>query len=200
MVIRLDSDINLGLLFENFVRDYRAFGLRSGSNWTRHTTEVIRWFAQQGLNCGFHVEQEFHRADLVWFKTTEGGPTKGNVALHLESETLEDNADFTLRLLAGSLFPNVEAVIAFLHVEHSGHRGREIAEKLCKASRVLMDNVNRRMLLIIDAVWNQGDDFFGWIIEPQKSLVSYRAVGTKYLWNTLEYLDLNLTSNGSKNL
>ena len=129
-----DIEVDLDLLFENFVRDYRTLGLNEHCTWTRHTTEYMSWFAQEGMRLGFHSDQEVvypepkelalqkqRKADLVWVTDPDRNLSDDVFALHLESETNQAKVELTIDLVAYSPFRPLPAVVAFLH-RRSRHR------------------------------------------------------------------------------
>ena len=201
----MEFDIDLDLIFENFVRDYRSFGLNQDCNWSRHTTEYISWFANEGLRKGYHVDQEirydeppqigeqiYRYADLVWV-TNPDFETKDEVfMLHLESETGEDWAELTVDLVTYSPFKPLPMAICLVHRTKKKKSQKEFASDLVKYAINRCKGRARTLLLMMDLVWNDGDPFYGVVIDGKGLSSTKMASGVLHDWRGGTYYDLKL--------
>lgn len=201
----MKSQIDLDLIFENFVRDYRSFGLNRHCNWSRHTTEYVGWFAQEGLRRGFHVDQEirydeptqiaaqtYRQADLVWVKKPNFTPKKRVFVLHLESETGEEWAELTIDLVAYSPFRPLPVAVCLVHRRKEAKSQQEFAKSLVKHAEKRFKNQKRALLLMMDLVWDDGDPFYGCVIDGKGLSRVNAASGVLHDWRGGTYFDLKL--------
>lgn len=199
-----EPEVDPDLLFESFVRDYRTFGLGRNSNWTRYTTEYMRWFAHEGMSRGFHVEQEVvypepsqlaaqkeRKADMVWVTDPDRPLDKDVFFLHLESETEEQYVELTLDLLAYSPFKPLPLAVAILHRVTTKSKPEFVGKTLAYAMKRFKSST-RTLLVMLDLVWNEGDGFLGLIVRGDGSWKQRTARGLLYRWRGAEYFDLKL--------
>lgn len=208
--------VDLELLFDNFVRDYRTFGLSKDCTYSRYTTEYIRWFAQEGIRLGYHADQEVEYkeskelsklyplekkqekrlADLIWVTDPKRNLNDDVFVLHLESETNKDNRNLTIDLLAFSPFRPLHNVVACLHRIEGNRAGFSSGSLRYAITR--FRGSGRTLLLLINTVWDEGDFLYGYIIDGRGKPRKKRASCVLHKWRGAEYFGLKPENDGDE--
>jgi hypothetical protein len=165
----------------------------------------MSWFAQEGMKRGFHADQEVvypepkelsfqkkRKADLVWVTDPERDLADDVFVLHLESETDQRYVELTIDLVAYSPFKPLPAAVAFLHRKTAKKSKRDfLADTLGYAIKRFRGK-ERTLLLIMDMVWDEGDPFYGYIIDGKGKHRKRLAAGVLHKWRSSVYYGLKL--------